>query len=387
MNLELITVCTLFATSSAVAVAMFIAWLYLGRHLYALMWAIAGAGAALQWTITIVAHIAFPDAVVPPIVTGLLVAVDSSLIAIAFRYRAGLPPRFGWFAAANIVVLAALIHAVAVLHDLALRAFVTNLACSLLFLVTVAAIMARGRRTQPMEVAVGIVTFIFAMFELALAVMSLRVGTEGIAPAAATYREVLGIGLPASYVALGIGAVMLLVADLAARLEALTTRDPLTGALNRRGLDQAAVAAMANARRHKLPLSIMVIELEGFQGLANRIGRPAADDLLGLAADQLNASMREEDVFAHVEGARFCVLLGDTRLKQAQAMAAQAQADLAELGAGLSFMARLEARCGVAQLKPEDFAFGSLLRRAENAMPPHEDEDHAARNGRGRSAA
>lgn len=387
MNLELITVCVLLATSSSICLAMVVAWLYLGRHPYALMWAGAAGGAVLQWIIVVIGRATVPDAALLPVVTGILVIVDSSLIALAFRHRAHAPTRLGWYAAFGIATSVAVIHAMFVLEDLAWRTFLVNCACAILILTALPALLVRGRRAQPLEAALALVLLLFACFEGAIAALALRIGADGIAPAAVAYRVVLGVGLPASYVAMGIGAVMLLVADLASRLEALTTRDPVTGALNRRGLDQAAVAAMANARRHKLPLSVMVIELLDFPAIAGRAGRAEADRLLILVADQLNAAVREEDVFAHYDRARFCVLLAGSRLKDAQLMAMRACADLASPGGGATARPQLAARYGVAQLRSDDFAFGSLLRRAEAAIPPRDGLESAASGSIGRSAA
>lgn len=365
MNLELITICVLLATSIALFVAMSIAWFCFGRHQYSLFWTLAAGGAMLQWTIAIIGRLAFPESPLPSIITTQLVVMNSSLIAIAFRQRAGLKPRIGLWVTGNLIVFAAVSYVVADLHDAAWRAFIANAGCGALFLVAVGALLSNGRRAQPMEIATAAVATVFALFELAVAGSALGFGSEGVAPAANTYRLVLGIGMPASYVALGISAVMLLVADLAHRLEALTTRDLETGALNRRGLDQAAVAAMANSRRRRLPLSVVLIDLHGVR--AQRGGPPRAvlNQLLVGAADQLNALIREEDVFARLGPTRFCLLLGDTRLQQALVIARQAGAAVAaSAAAGRS----LKISWGVAQLRSEDFAFSLLLDRAEREM-------------------
>lgn len=376
MNLELITICVLLATSMALFFAMSIAWACFGRHRYALLWSMAAAGAILQWTIAIVGKLAFPGAALPAILTTQLVVINTSLIVLAFRHRAGLNLGLGWWVAGNVAVLAANCYVVADLHDAAWRAFIANAGSGVLFLAAAWALIFHGRKVQPMEIATASVVSLFALFELAIAGTAVGIGSSGIEPAAVTYRLVLGIGMPASYVALGISAVMLLVADLAGRLEALTTRDLETGALNRRGLEQAAVAAMANARRRRLPLSAVVIDLQGVRAQRGGPSRAVLDRLLVNAADQLNALIREEDVFARLGSSRFCLLLGDTRLQQALTIARQAEAAILTVSADAR---PLSATWGVAQLRSEDFAFSMLLDRAEHEM--------TADNGSGSSVA
>ena len=365
MNLELITICVLLATSMALFFAMSIAWFCFGRHHYALLWSMAAAGAILQWTVAIVGKLVFPGAALPAILTTQLVVINTSLIVLAFRHRAGLNLGTRWWVLGNLAVLAANCYVVVDLHDAAWRAVIANAGSGLLFLAAASALIYHGRKVQPMEMATAAVVSLFALFELAIAGTAFGIGSSGIEPAAVTYRLVLGIGMPASYVALGISAVMLLVSDLAGRLEALTTRDLETGALNRRGLEQAAVAAMANARRRRLPLSLVLIDLHGVRARRGGSSRAVLDQLLVNAADQLNALIREEDVFARLGPSRFCLLLGDTRLQQALSIARQAEAAIVATSADVR---PLGATWGVAQLRSEDFAFSMLLDRAEHEM-------------------
>ena len=58
-------------------------------------------------------------------------------------------------------------------------------------------------------------------------------------------------------------------------------------------------------------------------------------------------------------------MLCDTRLPEALGVARQVEADIAALDHGFPALPPLAITCGVAQLKRDDFAFGSLLKRAE----------------------
>ena len=68
-------------------------------------------------------------------------------------------------------------------------------------------------------------------------------------------------------------------AALVARLTAQATRDPLTGLLNRRGILAALDAALGGAGA-AMPVSILLVDLNGFKGVNDRCGHAAGDRIL-----------------------------------------------------------------------------------------------------------
>lgn len=119
--------------------------------------------------------------------------------------------------------------------------------------------------------------------------------------------------------------------------EALACQDPLTGLANRRMLDRRLGEELARYRRTRTPVSVMVIDVDGFKRVNDVFGHPAGDRILTWVALLLQGLVRGYDVCARWGGDEFVVLLPDTdaegcmrfaeRLRRALA-AANARAEL-----------------------------------------------------------
>lgn len=90
------------------------------------------------------------------------------------------------------------------------------------------------------------------------------------------------------------------------RLSRLASTDPLTGVLNRRGLQQALAARLATALDSRV-LALYVLDLDGFKPVNDLLGHDAGDELLVAVARRLRECMRESDLVARVGGDEFVV--------------------------------------------------------------------------------
>ncbi|HET7461962.1 MAG TPA: diguanylate cyclase [Longimicrobium sp.] len=111
-------------------------------------------------------------------------------------------------------------------------------------------------------------------------------------------------------------------AELEARnreLHALTIRDPLTGAFNRRYLDQRLAEAMPLATRGVQPLSVMLCDVDDFKRVNDTFSHAVGDAVLRRIAEILRAHVRQSDVVARWGGEEFVVLFPATTLDQALA--------------------------------------------------------------------
>ena len=92
-------------------------------------------------------------------------------------------------------------------------------------------------------------------------------------------------------------------------LESVTQHDPLTGLLNRSGLQSWLARALAQARTEPSGLLVLVGDLDGFKQVNDRLGHPAGDALLQEVARRLQSAVRARDAVARMGGDEFIVVL------------------------------------------------------------------------------
>ncbi|MEO1016874.1 MAG: diguanylate cyclase [Pseudomonadota bacterium] len=104
--------------------------------------------------------------------------------------------------------------------------------------------------------------------------------------------------------------------QIADRITHLSQFDDLTGLANRTLLNDRLERALASARRHKTMVGILMLDLDGFKAVNDRLGHPAGDRLLQEVAARLTNRLRESDTVGRIGGDEFAILIED--LKQAE---------------------------------------------------------------------
>ena len=150
-------------------------------------------------------------------------------------------------------------------------------------------------------------------------------------------------------------------------LEMQARSDPLTGLLNRRGLEGQFDFAIALARRSGRPLSLLTVDVDHFKRVNDTHGHGAGDQVLQGLARTLQQRLRRSDVAARIGGEEFVALLPDTGLKEAQATADALR--LAVAAQEYPQVGHITISLGVSALRggDEDGA-SALLQRADAAL-------------------
>ena len=89
-------------------------------------------------------------------------------------------------------------------------------------------------------------------------------------------------------------------------IDRLARTDRLTGAWNRRRLEEAVVNEMDRLKRYDHPLSLLVINIDGFKDLNAEHGSAAGDQLLAELATVVQASLRVTDCAGALERRTVC---------------------------------------------------------------------------------
>jgi diguanylate cyclase len=101
------------------------------------------------------------------------------------------------------------------------------------------------------------------------------------------------------------------VSQLEQQLDEVSTlvqRDPLTNALNRRGLEHAFRVESARALRYESPLTLAMMDLDNFKQVNDRLGHVAGDRALIHFVTTVHATLRPTDLTARSGGEEFAVL-------------------------------------------------------------------------------
>ena len=113
-------------------------------------------------------------------------------------------------------------------------------------------------------------------------------------------------------------------------LSQLSITDGLTKLHNHRFFQDHLTREIKRVRRTQEPVSMLLIDIDDFKALNDRLGHAAGDELLKGIARTLNASVRESDFLARYGGEEFVVVAANTHLAGALHLAEKVRTEVAE---------------------------------------------------------
>lgn len=148
----------------------------------------------------------------------------------------------------------------------------------------------------------------------------------------------------------------------------MVRHDALTGALNRRGMDEALEREVARVRRHRGLLCIALLDVDNFKRINDNLGHEVGDAALVHLAHVVKEAIRPQDTLARYGGEEFVILLPDTSLEDSVSAMTRVQRELTR-----KFFLHKNERllitfsCGVAELEADE-APADSMQRADAAM-------------------
>jgi diguanylate cyclase (GGDEF)-like protein len=149
----------------------------------------------------------------------------------------------------------------------------------------------------------------------------------------------------------------------------LAEQDRLTGLANRSMFEESLKLSIANNRRRKCKVAMMLFDIDHFKFINDTHGHDVGDRLLKAVVDRVSTCLRHEELFARLGGDEFAIVLGN--LESEQDIGAVAQRILASLEQPL-YVSGLEIKVSISigiavhpdnATKPEE-----LLKFADIAM-------------------
>lgn len=150
-----------------------------------------------------------------------------------------------------------------------------------------------------------------------------------------------------------------------ATLDRLTQVDPLTGLWNRRHLNMRLAEPRNWLERDDIVTSFVMLDIDHFKSINDRVGHAAADDILRQLADLLSRRTRDRDLVFRYGGEEFTLMLPNTNEGNARFLAEQLRLRVEATRFPPGVPVTISA--GVAELEPDESA-SACLDRADAAL-------------------
>ena len=153
------------------------------------------------------------------------------------------------------------------------------------------------------------------------------------------------------------------------RLLILAKTDSLTGLLNRTALFDQGLTLVQSSSKQNLELSLLLFDIDHFKLVNDSFGHHVGDLVLAKIARLVGETMRARDVLSRLGGEEFVILLPNTDIDKAKAIAVRVMEkisfyDFSELGIERNITLSI----GVANLKDTNAVFDDILHAADLAM-------------------
>jgi diguanylate cyclase (GGDEF)-like protein len=109
--------------------------------------------------------------------------------------------------------------------------------------------------------------------------------------------------------------------ERATEFQLMSITDPLTTLPNRRYLEERLMEELNRSKRYDFPMSFLMIDIDDFKAYNDKNGHQAGDVALQITAHCLKGALRSADVASRYGGEEFCILLPQTGMAEAGAIA------------------------------------------------------------------
>jgi diguanylate cyclase (GGDEF)-like protein len=154
------------------------------------------------------------------------------------------------------------------------------------------------------------------------------------------------------------------------QLRQMATNDPLTGVLNRQGFAGELRTALEHLARFRRPLNLMLIDMDNFKQINDRLGHLVGDQALKLVVGVAREHLDSEHLFGRFGGDEFMIACADESLESTAALAEAIRAAVVKAaGAHEPSLVGLSLSIGIAQANADTgYRTETLFHRADTAL-------------------
>ena len=145
----------------------------------------------------------------------------------------------------------------------------------------------------------------------------------------------------------------------------LADLDSLTGLHNRRYFYETLGREVDRAQRYQRQLSLVMVDVDGFKEINDRIGHLAGDGVLAEIADRIRQVVRSADIPCRVGGDEFAVIVPEAEMGQARQLVGRIQRAVS--AQPIARAGRVRVSAGVADIQPSDSPT-SLFERGDESL-------------------
>ncbi len=148
--------------------------------------------------------------------------------------------------------------------------------------------------------------------------------------------------------------------------EKLANTDPLTGAYNRRYLNEFANDYLKIAKREKIDFSLLIVDLDDFKNINDTYGHEIGDLVLIQFVKIARETIRENDLIIRFGGDEFILLLPNTSINNAKFLASKIINRISEYN--MTNEIKFFVSVGVSDYQEKDLNIDDIIIRADNSL-------------------
>jgi diguanylate cyclase (GGDEF)-like protein len=155
---------------------------------------------------------------------------------------------------------------------------------------------------------------------------------------------------------------------LNSKLKNLANTDELTKINNRRYFLLMATQYFHTAKRNKMELHILSLDIDFFKHVNDTYGHAMGDEVLKFFCNNIKELIRQSDLFGRIGGEEFCICIQNTSLEGARIVAEKIRECIERETGSSHILPAITVSIGISSLKEDDKEIFDIIKRSDQAL-------------------